>query len=357
MRIVVKIGTNALTKNSEKIDEAQIGSIVDQVARLARAGNDVVLVSSGAVAAGRQSLPGIVTSHRKQAWAAVGQPMLMQLYGKYAAEQGLSVGQCLVLRSDFTDRERYDNFVNTVEGLLEAKALPIINENDVVSMADLTVRDNDLLAAMVAVAVDAEKLILLTNQKALYTANPDTEPDARPIAEISNVDEELERLYTNGASTLGRGGMVSKVRAAKHAVHAGIEVYIADGRESDVLERVLAPDHAGTRFAVRGKKPMSAQKRWLVAAKSFGQIVIDDGAVSALRNNKSLLFPGVLGVKGLFDKAEVVEVLSKNGAAVAYGRVNYDSDEIVKALSVKKSSDGKATLAKEVIHRDYMIIL
>ena len=357
MRIVVKVGSNVLTDNSYQIKHAKVKQIVDQIAEFKSKGREVILVSSGAVGSGRERLPKLNISQKKQVWAAVGQPLLMDLYKQYFTKYKISIGQCLLLRNDFTDRERYDNFVGTIEGLLKAGVLPIINENDVVAMADLTVGDNDLLAAMVAVAVAAEKLVLLTNQKGLYTSNPDTDPQAELISEVANVDFELEKLCSKEVSTLGRGGMLSKVRAAKHAVHAGIETYIADGRDPRMLSRLFKGKANSTKFIVRYPKVMTAQKRWLLSAKGFGQLIIDDGAAKALQNNKSLLMPGIIGAKGLFDRSEIVEIISKQGLAVAYGKVNYDNNDIQAALIKRKMNDKKFRLEKEVVHRDYMAVL
>lgn len=359
MRIVIKVGTNVLTSNSYQIQHTKVKELVGEIFELKRKHYDVILVSSGAVGSGKEKLPDLKLEHKKQVWAAVGQPVLMQLYSRYATRYNMLVAQCLLLRNDFTDKERYDNFVATIEGLLKAGVVPVINENDVVAMEDLTVGDNDLLAAMISVAVKADELILLTNQKGLYTSNPDIDPVAKLIPFVRNVDFELEKLCNYNLSSLGRGGMLSKVRAAKHAVHAGTKVCIADGRESYILSKLLIKkEKLGTVFAAQGSKEISHHHRWMMAAKSFGQLIIDDGAVKALLSGKSLLLPGIINIKGIFDAGEVVEVISKIGTAVAYGKTGYNNQDLQKTLAKrKKEIKKKITLEKEIIHCDHMVIL
>ena len=206
----------------------------------------------------------------------------MQAYINAGRGLNLPVAQCLLLRDDFTNRERYGNFVQSLEAMLFGKILPIINENDVMATQDLTVGDNDVLAAMVSVAINAEKLILLTNQAGLFTDNPDTNSNATLVSEVKNVDAELEKLCSAECSALGRGGMLSKVRAAKHAVHAGIETFIADGSKDKILLEIINGKQHGTKFVPLVFQGMSAQKRWLMSAKGFGELIIDDGAVKAL---------------------------------------------------------------------------
>jgi glutamate 5-kinase len=299
------------------------------------------------------------TAKRKHAWAAVGQPLLMNLYNSCAKKYHITMAQCLILRSDFMDKERYDNFVATVEDLLAAGVLPVINENDVVAMPNVTASDNDLLSAMVAIALGAQKLVLFTNQKGLYSANPESNPTAELIPLVKDVDFELEKLCRPGElSTLGKGGMLSKIRAAKQAVNAGIETCIADGRASDALAHLFDDQFEGTRFISAYPVPNSSYRRWLMAAKGCGQIIIDEGAVRALNHNKSLLLPGITNIKGLFDKGEIVEVISREGIAVAYGKTNYGNKEIQTTLTLrKKSAKRNLTLEREVIHRNYMTTL
>ncbi len=357
MRIVVKIGTNVLTDNSDVVQTAAVKRLTAEIFELRQKGHQVILVSSGAVGSGRARLPKLQDEENKQIWAAVGQPLLMQLYGKFAAEYNAEVGQLLILRSELTDKERYGNLVAVIGGMLKAGVLPIINGNDVISKADLVIGDNDLLGAMVAVAAAADKLIILTNQPGFFTANPVLDPNAELVKEVKDVDFELERMCGGPKSNMGRGGMLSKIRAARHAVHAGIETLIVDGRDKDALAKALGNPHIGTRFIVVGSGEMSDQKRWLLAAKGFGQIIIDDGAAAALRGQKSLLLPGIISCRGLFDKGEIVEVIGKTGLAVAYGKTNFSRKEIQNALAIRKAVGKGKSLEREVIHLDHMAVI
>lgn len=356
MRIVIKVGTNVLTRNSSKLNSSVIRRILGEIFSLQQKGHEVVLVSSGAIGCGKNKLPDLNIEHQKQVWAAVGQPLLMQEYNRYADEWNLKIGQCLFLRVDFFDRERYQHLVDTITAMLKAQVIPIVNGNDMVARSDLAVGDNDMLAAMTAVAIAADYLILLTNQEGLFTGNPDTDKSAVLMSRVENVDAKLEEMCAKEISSLGRGGMISKVRAAKQTVHAGIEAYIADGREPGVIAKILEGQNVGTRFVAAKSKPKSEQKRWLVAARGYGQVVIDNGAARALKSNNSLLFPGIVGLKGLFDKGEIVEIMSKVGEAVAYGKVNFSQKDLQEALRQKKEKQ-KVDFKREVVHKDYLIVL
>lgn len=359
MRIVIKIGTNVLTTDAGLIQEEAVQRLTKEIFGLRKQGHEIILVSSGAVGCGKARLPNIQSKQEVQIWAAVGQPFLMSLYSRYAEQFGFEIGQFLILRSELTDRERYTNLVEVLEEMLKSGVLPIINGNDVIAMADLVAKDNDMLAAMIAVALKADRLLLLTNQEGFFTANPLVDSTAKLIKEVKNVDFELEQLCAGPKSSGGSGGMLSKIRAAKHAVNAGIETLIVNGREKNVLEQALqASNHIGTKFlATKRAEDLSQQKRWLMAAKCFGQLVIDDGAVRALRNSKSLLLPGIISVRGVFDKGEIVEVVSNKGLAIAYGKTNYNNSDIYNKLNERKQSGKGQTLEKEVIHHDHMTVL
>lgn len=359
MRIVIKIGTNVLTGNSGAPQRAGINSLVDEIFALRDLGHEVILVSSGAVAAGRQMVPNLPSGVDKQIWAAIGQPLLMHYYEQAAKKFGAEAGQVLILRSELIDRQRYNTLVKVLDGMLKSGVLPIINGNDVISLADLLTSDNDLLSGMVAIAARAERLIILTNQQGLFTADPNLDPNAKIVKEVENIDFEFERLCSNTKSTPGRGGMLSKVRAAKHASNAGIETYIADGREKGILLKIVNGLNPGTKIKSSGIQQISDHKRWLLSAKGFGQLVADDGAVKALRNNKSLLFPGIVSVRGVFSKGEIVEVINKTGLTVAYGRINYGQNELAEALLAKKTHNEnfQARFKKEIIHSDHMAVM
>ncbi len=357
MRIVVKVGTNVLTDNSDVIQTSVVKRLTAEVFELRQEGHEVVLVSSGAVGSGRARLPVLKSEENKQIWAAIGQPYMMQLYGKYAAEHNAEVGQLLILRSELTDKERYVNLVEVINGMLKAGVLPIINGNDVISKADLVTGDNDVLAGMVAAAIAADKLIILTNQQGFFTADPNWDKKAELVKEVKNVGFELEHLCSIGKSTGGRGGMLSKIRAAKQATNAGVETIIADGRTAGVLAKALGSPHIGTKFLPLEVKGINEQKRWLLAAKGFGQLVVDAGAAAALGKSKSLLLPGIVSCRGMFDKGEIVEVIDKTGLAVAYGKVNYSLKEIQNALALRKNLGHSWNLEKEVIHSDHMAVI
>lgn len=356
MRVVIKIGTNVLTGDSNTPQLSIIKSLVNEIFNLRRQEHQVIVVSSGAVGTGREHLPKLEISENKQIWAAVGQPLLMQMYAQAAAAFGAEVGQVLILRSELTDRQRYNTLVKVLNGMLKEGVLPIINGNDVISLADLMTSDNDLLAGMVSIAAKADRLVILTNQQGLFTADPNLDKKAELVKEVENIDFEFERLCSNTRSAPGRGGMLSKVRAAKHAANAGIETFIVDGRDKDILSKIFALRHAGTKVKASGTAEMTENKRWLLAAKGFGQLIVDDGAVKALRNFKSLLFPGIVSVRGFFSKGEIVEVINKTGLAVAYGKINYNQTELMEALAAKKSNS-TAKFEKEIIHYDHMAVI
>ncbi len=359
MRLVIKVGTQVIADKTGLIP-GRIRQIVSETAELLKAGHQVILVSSGAVAAGMAKLTHLNAPVRKKIWAAVGQPVMMESYAKELGRLGFGAGQILILRDDFTNRESFMNMVGIVESLLTANVLPIINENDVMKTEDLTLGDNDILSAMTAVAFSADKLLILTTEDGLYDNDPNQDPDAKLIKKVSDIDFEIERLCSKKTTALGSGGMLSKVRAAKHAVSAGIEVLIGNGRKKGIILSVVAGNFPGTRFTRSGTGPINETKRWMMSAKGVGLVIVDDGAVKALISGKSLLLPGILSVRGNFEKKEIVEVISRSGQAVAYGRTNYGSDEVQKALVEKKKQvkeKGVKILDREVIHRDYMVIL
>lgn len=356
MRLVIKIGTNVIVEKSGKVDLQWLEKIVEKIVELKNQKHEVVLVSSGAIGLGRQLFPTLKSNAQKQVWAAVGQAELMKLYSMLFGKHKVAVGQCMLLRNDFTRRLRYDHFLNMIEGLLASGAVPILNENDPVALGDLTVGDNDLFSAMVSVALDVDKLYILTDIGGVFTDNPVKNPGAELIPIVENVDSQFEKMFKSQPSLLGRGGMLSKVRAAKHAVHAGIETIIFDGRDEKSLKQLGSKVITGTIFKTNSKPKLNAQKRWLLAVKGYGQLVIDPGAVKALLAGKSLLFPGVIKIRGIFEKHETLEIVTPEGKEIAYGKVNYTSEEIAHALELK--SQGKKTgMEKELVHCDYMVIV
>jgi glutamate 5-kinase len=356
MRLVIKVGTQVLAGKSG-LSQASIKQIAGDIAELKKHGHEVILVSSGAVQAGIPKLPHLNSPLKKKIWAAIGNPILMRAYENAFKEHEILVGQVLILRNNFTSHEGFENLLQMLEAMLGAKVVPILNENDPTKTDDLTLGDNDIHSAMIAVATSADKLIILTNQDGLYDKDPNKK-DAKLVKTVLDVDFEIERLCSDEKSSTGLGGMISKVRAAKHAVSSGVEVLIGNGAVNGIILKALEDDFCGTRFVPKIKPVMSQKKRWMMSAKGTGMMTIDDGAAKALRTGKSLLLPGVLSMKGDFKRGEIVEIVSHGGAAIAYGKVNYPAREIQKALAERKrQKEGTRILEREIIHRDYMVIL
>ncbi len=364
MRLVVKIGSNILSAKEGGLDERRMRAIADDVSRVIEAGHEVAVVSSGAVAAGLGRL-GIkkrpADIRLKQAAAAVGQSQLMWLYEKVFSGNRKKVAQILLTRDVFTDRARYINSKNTILTLIGLGVVPIINENDTVAMDEIRFGDNDQLAALVASLLGADRLMILSDVDGLYTADPRHNPDARLIPDVSEITREMEKTAGGAGSSVGTGGMYSKILAARIAMSAGISVNIINGRKSGLLmEAILGRPH-GTLFrAANGKLP--ARKGWIAyGLKAKGRIVLDDGAAEAiLSRGKSLLPSGITQVEGDFDRGDPVYCVSSSGRRIAKGLSNYSSAEIEK-IKGKKSSEIGASLgysySDEVIHRDNLAVL
>ena len=350
MRTVIKIGTNVIFDQAGNLDEKRVKNMAQNIARLYHEGNEIILVSSGAVAAGRFAAPGLSKDTHRKVLAAIGQPRLMEAYTKAFQDCSLNVGQCLISRDDLMNRESFNNLINIFDGFFSSGVVPIINENDALAPRNVY---NDALAAMLGIAVQAEHVVFLTNQPGLMTGDPNQDKDVKLIPVVSRVDKEIERLCSKGTSVAGSGGMISKVKSAEQAVLAGITVHIADGRVTDIITKIFQGESVGTRFIACAEKVTSEQKRWLMVAKGYGQIVVDAGAATALKNGKSLLLPGVVAVKGSFEEGSVVEV-SSNGKILAYGKINFSEKELKKLLAQRKKTDVKV---KEIIHCNYMVVL
>ncbi len=366
-RMVVKLGTSLLTGGSNRLDEGVIASLVGQVVQLHQRGVEVVVVSSGAIAAGRDRL-GLCGEVRdvplKQVLASVGQNCLMNVYERLFRRHGITVAQALLTRADLSDRAGYLNARNTLFALLELRVLCIINENDVVAVEEIEEArfgDNDNLSAMVANLVDADRLLMLTDTAGLYTADPRLDPDARLIAEVERIDPEIERLAAGSHSQLGTGGMITKIEAARLATASGISVVIADGREPDVILRLAAGETVGTSFLPTGGR-LDSRKRWMMSGLSVrGKLVVDAGASVALREQKrSLLAAGIRKVTGRFERGDIVDIYDAAGARIGCGIANYSAGDIA---AVKGAHSGEiATLlgydyGSEVVHRNNLVIL
>lgn len=362
--VVVKIGSNILAGEKDGLDSKRIAAIAKDVSELQDMGYDVVVVSSGAIAAGMRKL-GLKEKPKdiklKQATAAVGQSSLMWAYEKSFADYGKKVAQVLLTLDVFSDRKRYINSKNTILTLLSYKVIPIINENDTVATDEIKFGDNDNLAAMVAGLIEAERLIILSDVEGLYTAEPRKGQKAALIKKVEKITPEIEALAGGAGSIIGTGGMYSKVLAAKRAVDYGISVNIINGRKSGLLQDIFKGFCHGTEF-VPNKQRISAKKGWIVyGSRAKGEIILDAGAVSAiLQGGKSLLPSGIVSVTGTFEIGDAVYCSDSDGKRIAKGIANYSSSEIHR-IKGKKTSEIEKILgyrySDEVIHRDNLVVL
>src|SRR5262245_16270991 len=359
--IVVKVGTNVLAGADGRLDRERILALVTQLLQWRAAGKKVVLVSSGAIGAGvgRLGLDARPSDLRQlQACAAVGQCALMQTYQECLAPHGVSAAQILLTAGDFDSRARYLNARNTIQALLEWNCLPVINENDTVSVAEIKFGDNDHLAAMVTNLL-APLLVLLTNVDGLYSDDPRSNPDAKLLVTVPNIDQTVTGLAATTKSELGTGGMKSKLRAARLATAAGEAVIIANGAVDGVLDRVFACEPVGTLFLPHGED-VPSRKRWLgFTARPKGTIHIDAGARRAVLEGKSLLPIGVTAVEGDFGKGDVVSICAAEGGEVARGLTNYPAT-VAQRLSGLNTERISALLGSvpypELVHRDNLMI-
>jgi glutamate 5-kinase len=363
-RLVIKVGSSLLTNEGRGIDRAAISRWVEQIVALRALGKDVVLVSSGAIAEGMQRLgwtrrPAAI--HELQAAAAVGQMGLVQAYETAFARFGIHTAQILLTHEDLADRRRYLNARSTLFTLIGLSVVPIINENDTVTTDEIRLGDNDTLGALVANLIDADVLILLTDQPGLYTADPRSDPKATLLDRARAGDVQLEAMAGGAGSALGRGGMLTKVLAAKRAARSGASTVIADGREDRVLTRLAAGESIGTEL-VAETMTLGARKQWLANhVRLAGKLTLDPGAVRALtREGKSLLPIGVVSCAGGFERGELVGCFDAGGLEVARGLVNYSAAETKRILK-KPSSEIEAILGyvdePELIHRDNLVLV
>lgn len=366
-RIVVKVGSSLVTNEGRGLDEAAIAEWSRQLALLVHGDADgrreVIMVSSGAIAEGMKRLgwskrPSEV--HEQQAAAAVGQMGLAQMYETKLREQGLGSAQVLLTHADLADRERYLNARSTLLTLLRLGVLPVINENDTVVNDEIKVGDNDTLGALVANLVDADVLIILTDQHGLYTADPRKDPAAKFVHEARAGDPSLEVMAGGAGSSIGKGGMITKILAAKRAAGSGASTVIAWGRERDVLVRLAAGESIGTLLVAQTPK-MHARKQWIADHLQMrGAVVVDAGAVQKLRDEgKSLLPIGMTAVEGDFSRGDVIAVRDAQGREIARGLANYASAE-ARRLCRKPSSEIEQLLGyvaeAEMVHRDNMVV-
>ena len=360
--IVVKFGTSTLTQGSSKLNLAYMMEIVRQLAQLHQAGFRLVIVTSGAIAAGRHylnhpSLPPTVAS--KQLLAAVGQSQLIQTWEKLFAIYDIHIGQMLLTRADIEDRERFLNARDTLQALLDNQIIPVINEN-AVATAEIKVGDNDNLSALVAILVQAEQLYLLTDQQGLFDSDPRKNPQAKLIPVVDKITDHIRSIAGGSGTNLGTGGMSTKIAAADVATRSGIETIIAPGNQANVIVDLAYDQAIGTKFTVQADR-LESRKQWLFAAPSAGVLVVDDGAESAvLIQHKSLLPAGIVEVSGRFSRGEVVRIRTRSGKDIALGMPRYNSDAL-ELIKGKHSQDIENILGYEygavAVHRDDMIVL
>ena len=362
-RWIVKIGSALLTRDGEGLDHAAVTDWTDQILALRTRCIDVVMVSSGSIALGMRRL-GLARRpealYELQALAAVGQMGLIQLYESCFQRGNVHAAQVLLTHEDFADRKRYLNAKSTLRSLLDYEVVPVINENDTVSTDEIRVGDNDSLAGMVANLVQADLMVLLTDQRGLCSAAPRTAPDAELIEEGWAGDPELRKL-AGGGGALGRGGMVTKLEAAGLAARSGTHTRIVNGREERVLERLADGEFIGT-LLKPPHAPVAARKQWLAGQRRVhGQLQIDSGAARVLREQgRSLLAVGVRGVTGSFDRGEIVSCVTDEGVEVARGLANYSAAEVARIMG-QPSERIRAILGyvdePELIHRDNLVVV
>lgn len=365
-RIVVKVGTSTLAYGPGRMNLYNIEHLVRGLVDMANKGREMILVSSGAIAAGLGRLgmtekPDSIPE--KQAIAAVGQGMLMHIYEKFFAEYGKTAAQVLLTRENSVRHNQYIHSREALCAMLEMGAIPVINENDAVTVDEIKIGDNDQLSATVATLVDADALIILSDIDGLYTANPATHPDAQIIHEVPEITPEIERLAGGAGTTMGTGGMMTKIEAAKVAMNAGVTMVIAPGARDHVLRDVLNGEEVGTLFPAK-ESHLRLRKSWIAFGKRIeGDIVVDRGCEKAMRQcGSSLLAAGIVSAEGEFTRGSTVRVLTKDGQEIARGVVNYGRSELMDLIGRQTKDFPEALLQEdgfreEVIHRDNMVLM
>jgi glutamate 5-kinase len=362
-RIVVKVGSSLVTNEGKGVDAQAVGNWCRQMAALAAEGREVIMVSSGAIAEGMKRLGWTMRPkeiHELQAAAAVGQMGLAQIYETKLREHGMGSAQVLLTHADLADRERYLNARSTLLTLLQLKVIPVINENDTVVTDEIKFGDNDTLGALVANLVEADALVILTDQTGLYSADPRVDAQAHFIHEALAGASELEKMAGGAGSSVGRGGMITKVLAAKRAASSGASTVIAWGRETDVLLRLAQGEAIGTLLTAPTQK-LAARKQWMADHLQLrGAVVVDDGAAVKLKDHgKSLLPIGMVEVQGEFHRGDVIAVRNATGVEIARGLANYSSSQ-ARLIARKPSAEFERLLGytgePEMIHRDNLVL-
>jgi len=362
-RIVIKLGSSVLTKGTVRLNRQRMLELMQQVAALHAAGKDLILVTSGAQMAGRERLnfPDLGKSlPAKQMLSAVGQGHLMRVYQDLFDIFEITVAQILLTRADLGNRLRYINARDTLQTLIEQRIIPIVNENDTLATEEIRVGDNDNLSALVATVIDADLLIILTDQPGIYTADPRRDPHAALIEAVPRITEELYELAGGAGSSVGTGGMLTKIQAAQIASRSGIQTVIASGSERDVIRRIAAGEKLGTQIEAAHSRSDS-RKRWLLTERPQGQLVVDDGAARVLlRGGASLLPVGIREVRGDFERGAMLAVLTLAGAAIAQGLCNYSSDALRRICGTKSRDIVKIlgySYGDAALHRNNLVLL
>jgi glutamate 5-kinase len=351
-RLVIKIGSNVLAKSNEGLDVSRITKLTQQISALHKKGIEVILVSSGAVASGRSliDLPEKMdVVSKRQILASVGQVKLLNIYSDLFGKEGLLCAQVLVTKEDFRDREHYLNMKNCIHALLQNNVVPVINENDVISVTELMFTDNDELAGLVSSMVDADKLLILSNIDGIYNGSPN-DPSTTVIPVIEYGEKDAAEFVTTEKSNFGRGGMMTKFTMAQKVAGLGIPVQIANGKKDNILIDIADNKPTGTLF--RAKKNVSGIKKWVAHSEGFtkASIVIDAGAEKALMSEKptSLLPVGVIKIEGDFMKGDLLKICNKEGKQIGVGRAQYNSEKA--RLSLRKKNE------KALVHYDYLFL-
>ena len=369
-RIVIKIGSNLITENEKILNDSVIENLCSQISEIQDKGNEIIIVSSGAVAAGRQYLGTLNKDIKindsylvhKQVLASIGQPMLMKAYENFFSNNNIGISQALISREDFENRSGYLNVRNTLNELLSIQIIPVINENDVVSTDELENKaygDNDRLSAMVANAVDADILILLGTIDGLYTSDPNIDNSAEKINFVEKISEEHIKYATGPSDSTGSGGMVSKIQAANISVNSGTDMFIASGLEKNVIKRIVSGESIGTKFLAK-ESLNESRKRWLMTgySSSKGEIILDDGAINAIKTS-SILPAGIVGLNGDFSRGDIVGIKNSEKKIIGWGITNYSSDEIDKIKGMKTKDIVKIVnknFGSAIIHRNNLVI-
>ena len=357
-KIIIKLGSSII----ENRDEMIINGICASITKFLEENKEVILVTSGAISQGMKIMDVQIKPKdikKLQSLAAVGQQKLMLMYEKIFSEYDFQTAQVLITHNDINDRVRYLNIKGTLEELVSNGVIPIINENDVVSTEEIKFGDNDNLASMIANLVNADLLIILTDQKGMYDKNPDSYKDAKLINRIGIEDLKNFSSDFSTSSEIGTGGFITKIQAAKRAALSRTYTVIANGLEKNILDNIFMDNNAGTLF-IPSERKISSKKQWLDTTDSRGSIIIDDGACKAISDNNSLLFVGVSAVEGYFEKGDVIQCMDSNHSCIAKGIVNYSSRDVIKAKG--KTTDAieeelGSEFSKELIHIDNLIII